>query len=244
MSPRHYLVPSVPVGILICCIPSVAHWFILVPCSAFVPGNEAIGPAGLAPPAIFVLGALQLAVPRVPLAALRAMRRGPFRSVEECDPLKQAELPACLGDLLCDLLLNKYFNLAPLPIWASPLSMSLVTASLAPPSLRLGAILPDMSMLFAVEALDFAVPPIHEDRHLYWSSSSWYKGYGLGGVLVVGDDGCTEHAPHLYLEGVIQTRPLNVVHAVNQVALDGEILFLNLRHSLPGLLENIPQGLL
>ena len=148
--------------------------------------------------------------------------------VEERNSFEQGELPARLRDLLCDLLLDGYLDLAPLPIGAGPLSMPLVATGLAPPSLRLGAILPDMSMLLTVEALDLAAPLIHEDRHFYWSSTSWYQGYGLWGVLLVRDDWCTEHAPHLYLEGVIQTRPLNVVHAIHQFVLDDEILLLNL----------------
>ena len=165
MSPRHYLVPSVLVGILISRTPSVTHLLILVPRSALVPGNKAIRPAGPAPSAIFVLGASQLAVPRVPLAALWALRRGPFRTVKERNSLKQAELPTCLGDLLCDLLLDGYLDLAPFPIGASLLSMPLVAASLAPLSLWLDAILPDMSMLFTVVALDLVASSVHENRH-------------------------------------------------------------------------------
>ena len=67
-----------------------------------MPGNKAIGPAGPAPAAIFVLGAPQLAVPQVPLAALWALRRGPFWTVQEHNSPEQAELPARLGDLLRD----------------------------------------------------------------------------------------------------------------------------------------------
>ena len=244
MSPRHYLVPSVLVSIFIGRPPSVAHYLVFVPRSAPVPGNKAIGPASPAPSAILVLGAPQLTVPWVPLAALRALRRGPFRTVQECNSLKQAKLPACFGDLLRDLLLDRYFDLAPLPIGASPLAMPLVAASPAPPSLWFSAVLPDMSMLLAVEALDLVVPFVHEDRHFYWSSTSWYKGYELGGMLMARDGGCTKYAPHLHLEGVIQTCPLNAIHAVNQVALDDEILLLGVRYLLPGILENVSQGLL
>ena len=81
--------------------------------------------------------------------------------------------------------------------------MPLVTASLAPPSLRLGAILPNVSMLLAIEAQDFAVLLTHEDRHFYRSSLSWYEGCGIWGMLMVRDDGCTEYAPYLHLDGVI-----------------------------------------
>ena len=62
--------------------------------------------------------------------------------------------------------------------------------------------------------------------------------------MSVGDDGWVKHAPHLAMKGVIQTGPLNAVHAVNQVALDDEILLLGIRYSLPGILENISQGVL
>ena len=197
MSPRHYLVPSVLVGILVGCTPSVTHYLILVPCCALVPGNKAIRPAGLAPSTIFVLGAPQLAVPRVPLAALRALRRGPFRSVKERNLLKRAELPTCFGDLLRDLLLDGYLNLAPSPIGASPLLVPLVATSLAPPSSWFGAILPNVSMLFTIIALDLAMPFVHENRHFYRSPSTWCQGYELWGVLTVGDNGWVEHVPHL-----------------------------------------------
>ena len=203
MSPRHYLVPSVLVSIFIGRPPSVAHYLVFIPRSAPVPGNKAIGPASPAPSAILVLGAPQLAVPWVPLAALRALRRGPFRTVQECNSLKQAKLPACFGDLLRDLLLDGYFDLAPLPIGASPLAMPLVAASPAPPSLWFSAVLPDMSMLLAVEALDLAVPFVHENRHLYWSSASWGNGRDLWGVMTVRADRRAKYTPHLHLEGVI-----------------------------------------
>ena len=41
--------------------------------------------------------------------------------VQERNSLKQAELPTCLSDLLRDLLLDGYLDLALLPIGASPL---------------------------------------------------------------------------------------------------------------------------
>ena len=110
--------------------------------------------------------------------------------------------------------------------------MSLVATGFAPPPLWLGAILPDVPTLLTIEALDPATSLVHEDRHFYWSSASWFKGYGLWGVILVGDDGWLKHALHLHLKGVIQTRPLNAVHAVNQVTLDDEILFLYVRYLL------------
>ena len=78
--------------------------------------------------------------------------------VKERYLLKQAELPAHFGDLLRDLLLDGYFNLAPLPIGASPLPVPLVATSLAPPSLRLGAILLNMSMLLTIVMSLFQLP--------------------------------------------------------------------------------------
>ena len=98
-------------------------------------------------------------------------------------------MPTRLCDLLYDLLLDGYLDLAPLPIRAVPLPMPLVAASLAPSPPRLGAFLPDMSMLSTIEALDLVASLVHEDWHFYRSSSSWYKGYGLWGVLTVGDGG-------------------------------------------------------
>ena len=164
--------------------------------------------------------------------------------VQERDSLKQAKLPAGLGNLLRDLLLDGYFDLAPLPIGACPLAMPLVAASPAPPSLWFSAVLPDVSMLFAVEALDLAVPLVHEDRHLYWSSMSWGYGRDFWGVVAVGTDRRAKYAPHLHLEGVIQTHPLDAVHTVDQLSLNDEVLLFYLRHSLPGFLENVSQGLL
>ena len=244
MSPRHYLIPSVLVSILIRRTPSVTHMFVFVFHNALMPGNKAIGPTGLAPSTVLVLRALQLGVPWVRPAALRALRRGPFRTVKECDLVQQAKLLARVPDLPCDLLLNEHLDLAPPPIGASSLSMSLVTTGFAPPPLWLGAILPDVSMLLTIEALDPVASLVHEDRHFYWSSTSWCKGHGLWGVMLVGDDWWVKHAPHLHLKGVVQSRPLDAVHAVDQVALDDEILFLSVRYSLPGILENISQGLL
>ena len=151
---------------------------------------------------------------------------------------------ACFLDLLRDFPHDEYFDFAPLPIGATSLPVPLVAASFAPPPLWLGAILPDMSVLLTIEALDLAAFLTHEDRHFYWSSGSWYEGHGVGGVVSVGDDGWGKHVLHLHLEGVIQTRPLDPVHAIDQVALDDEILFLDVQYSLPGLPEDIPQGLL
>ena len=244
MSPRHYLVPLVLVSILICRTPSVTHVFVFVPCSALMPGNKAIGPTGPAPSAVLVLRALQLTVPWVCPAALRALRRGPFRTLKEHDPVQQTELLVQIPDLPCDFLLDKHLDLAPFPIGASSPSMSLVAAGFAPPPLQLGTILPDVSMLLTIEALDPAASLVHEDQHFYWSSTSWCKGRGFWGIVSVGDDWWVKHALHLHLEGVIQTRPLNAVHAVDQVALDDEILLLGVCYSLPGILENISQGLL
>ena len=244
MSPRHYLVPSVLVGILICHTPSVAHVFVFVPCSALVPGNKAVGPTGPAPSAVLILGALQLGVPWVHPAALQALRRGPFGTLKERNSVQQAKLLAWVPDLPCDLPRGKYLDLAPLPKGASSPLMSLLAAGLAPLPLRLGAVLPDVSMLLTIEALDLAVFLTHEDRHFCWSSMLWCKGHGLWGVRLVGDDGWVKHAPHLHLKGVIQTHPLNAVHAVDQVALDDEILLLGVRYLLPGILENVSQGLL
>ena len=88
MSPRHYLVPSILVGVLISRAPPVAHVLVLVPRSAPVPGNKAIGPASPAPSAVFVLGALQLGVPWVHPAAFWALRGGPVRTIEERNMLQ------------------------------------------------------------------------------------------------------------------------------------------------------------
>ena len=57
--------------------------FVFIPRSTLVPGNKAIGPTGPAPSAVFVLRALQLSVPRVRPAALRALRGSPIRMIEE-----------------------------------------------------------------------------------------------------------------------------------------------------------------
>ena len=122
--------------------------------------------------------------------------------------------------------------------------MPLVATGLAPMPLRLGALLFLVSVLSAVEASDLARISFHEDQHFCRSSMSWCEGQGLWGVVSVRDDGWVKHAPHLHMKGVIQTCPLNAVHAVNQVMLDNEILFLSVCYSLPGILENISQGLL
>ena len=142
-------------------------------------------------------------MPWVPFAALRALWRGPFWTVQEHNSLKQAELPARFGDLLCNLLFDEHLNLAPFPVGASPFTMSPITASLASSPLRLGAILPNVSMLLTIEALNLAASLIHEDRHFCWSSTSWFEGYEVGGIVAVRDDGCTEYALHLHLEGII-----------------------------------------
>ena len=180
MSPRHYLVPLVLFSILIRRTPSIAHMFIFIPRSALMPGNKAIGPTGPAPSAVLILRALQLAVPWVHPAALRALRRGPFGTLKECDLVQQAKLLTRVPDLPCDLLLDEHLNLAPLPIGASSPSMPLVATGFAPPPLQLGAILPDVSMLLTIEALDPAASFIHEDWHFCWSSTSWCKGMGSG----------------------------------------------------------------
>ena len=164
--------------------------------------------------------------------------------IKERNALQQAQLLAWFPDLLCDFPHNEHLNLAPFPKGTSSLPVPLVAASFAPPPLRLGAILPDVSMLLTVEALDLAAHLVHEDRHLCWSSTSWCQGHGLGGILSIRDDGWGEHAPHLHLNSVVQTSPLDAVHAIDQVTLDNEILLLGVRYSLPGLLENISQGLL
>ena len=151
MSPRHYLVPLVLVSILIRCTPSVTHVFVFIPHSALMPGNKALGPASPAPSAVLVLRALQLVVPWVHPAALRALRRGPFGTLKECDPVQQTKLLARVPDLPCDLPLDKHLNLALLPIGASSPSMSLFATGFAPLPLRLSAILPDVSMLLTIE---------------------------------------------------------------------------------------------
>ena len=179
MSPRHYLVPSVLVSILVRCTPSIAHVFVFVPCGAFMPGNKAVGPTGPAPSAVLVLGALQLIVPRVCPAALWALRRGPFRTLKERDSIQQTKLFTWIPDLPCDLRLDKHLDLASSPIGASPPTMSLVATGLAPTPLRLSAILPDVSMLPTIEALDPAASLVHEDWHFCWSSMSWCKGHGF-----------------------------------------------------------------
>ena len=180
-----------------------------------MPGNKAIGPTGPAPSAVFVLRAFQLGMSWVRPATLRALRRGPVRMIEEHNALQQAHLIAWVLNLLRDFLRDEYLDLSPLPEGTSSLLVPLVATSFAPPPLQLGAIFPDVSMLLTVEALDFTVFLTHEDRHFYWSSASWSKGHGVGGVVSVGDDGWIKHAPHLHLEGVIQTCPLDAVHAVD-----------------------------
>ena len=241
MSPRHYLVPSVLLGILVRHSPSIAHVFVFVPCGALMPGDEAVRPAGPAPSTVFVLRTLQFSVSQVRPAALRALRRGPVRTIEERNALQQAHLIAWVLDLLCDFLRDEHLDLAPLPEGTSSISVPLVAADPTPPPLRLGAVLPDMSVLLTIEALDLVAFLAHEDRHFYRSSNSWYERRGLGGIVSVRDDGCGKHAPHLHVEGVIQTRPLDAVHAIDQVTLDDEILLLDIRYSLSGLLEDIPQ---
>ena len=173
MSPRHYLVPLVLLGIFVRHSPSIAHVFVFIPRSALMPGNKAIGPTGPAPSAVFVLRALQLCVPWVHPAALRALRGGPVRTIKERNTLQQTHLRAWVLDLLHYFPCDKYLDLAPLPEGTSSLPMPLVAASFAPPPLRLGAILPDVSMLLTIEALDLTASLIHEDQHLCWSSSSW-----------------------------------------------------------------------
>ena len=46
----------------------------------------------------------------------------------------------------------------------------------------------------------------------------------------------------LALEGVVQTCPLNLVHAVCHVSLNNEILFLNVCEMLSSLPLHLPQG--
>ena len=121
MSPRHYLVPLVLVSILICRTPSVTHMFVFVPRSALMPGNKAIGPTGLAPSAVLVLRALQLVVPWVHPAALRALTRGPFGMLKERDPVQQAKLLTRVPDLPRDLPLDEHLDLALLPMGQVPL---------------------------------------------------------------------------------------------------------------------------
>ena len=88
-----------------------------------------------------------------------------MRTIEERNALQQVHLIAWVLDLLRDLLRDEYLDLAPLPEGASSLLVPLVAASFAPPPLWLGAILPDMSMLLTVEALNLVASFVHEDWH-------------------------------------------------------------------------------
>ena len=98
MSPQHYLVPAILVSVFVSCTPSVTHVLVLIPRSAPMPGNKAVRPTGPAPTTVFVLRALQLSVPWVAPAALRAMRQGPFRTIEERNAIQQAKLLAWFPD--------------------------------------------------------------------------------------------------------------------------------------------------
>ena len=94
MSPQHYLVPAILVSIFVSCTPSVTHVLVFIPCSALMSGDKAVRPTGPAPTTVLVLRALQLGMPWVAPAALWAMRRGPFWTIEECDPVQQTKLLA------------------------------------------------------------------------------------------------------------------------------------------------------
>ena len=100
-SPQLHLVPVVTLPQLgVSLIPSITPVLILISCHALVPGYKAVGPTGPAPSAVLVLRALQLSVPWVTPAALRAMRWSPFWTIEEGDSVQQCKLTNLLNLLL------------------------------------------------------------------------------------------------------------------------------------------------